>query len=194
MTYGSPIDCESQMIKKFVLSTTVAELYSFIKWFSSCQFLRGLWLYFSSEVANFHMRTDAKNLVTTARTIHLPEQRETIHIFSMLRKEACSGSIHDLAPIPSQNRLADCLTKASAKANNLITAVKTGRLLDVDTHPGFRTLVQGFLTYLIHNIDAHKGQGCFLPDCQKFLSHQLHKKDHIRRSLRELSIPRTKRN
>ena len=27
----------------------------------------------SGEIANIHMRTDAKNLVTTARTIHLPE-------------------------------------------------------------------------------------------------------------------------
>ena len=30
-----------------------------------------------------------------------------------LRKEACSGSIHDLAHIPTQNCLSDCLTKAS---------------------------------------------------------------------------------
>ena len=65
------------------------------------------------------MRTDEKNLVTTARTIHLPEQKETIRMISMLRKEACSGSIHDLAHIPTQNCSADCLTKASAKADNL---------------------------------------------------------------------------
>ena len=63
-------------------------------------------------------------------------------MISMLRKETCSGSIHDLAHIPTQNCLADCLTKASAKADNLITAVKTGRLLDVDIHPGFRSLVE----------------------------------------------------
>ena len=63
-------------------------------------------------------------------------------MISMLRKEACSGSIHDLAHIPTQNCLADCLTKASAKADNLITAVQTGTLLDVDTHPNFRTLVE----------------------------------------------------
>ena len=41
----------------------------------------------SVEVADIHMRTDAKNLVTTARTIHLPEQKETVHMISMLRKE-----------------------------------------------------------------------------------------------------------
>ena len=57
----------------------------------------------SGEVAEIHMRTDAKNLVTTARTIPLPEQKETIHMISMLRKEACSGSMHDLAHITTQN-------------------------------------------------------------------------------------------
>ena len=89
----------------------------------------------SSEVADNHRRTDAKNLVTTARTIHLPGQKETIYMVAMLRNEACSGNIHDLSHIPTQNCLADCLTNASAKADNLITAVKTGRLLDVDMHP-----------------------------------------------------------
>ena len=53
-------------------------------------------------------------------------------MISLLRMEACSGSFHDLAHIPTENCLADCLTKASVKADNLIT---TGRLLDVDIHP-----------------------------------------------------------
>ena len=100
MTYGSLIDYESQKIKKTVLST-VAELYSFMKCFGSCQFLKGLWMDMSGETANIHMRTDAKNLVTAARTIYWPEQKDTIHMISMLRKEACSGSIHDLAHIPN---------------------------------------------------------------------------------------------
>ena len=56
----------------------------------------------SGEVADIHMRTDAKNLVTTTRTIHFPEKKETIHMISMLRKEACSGNIHDLPHIPNQ--------------------------------------------------------------------------------------------
>ena len=63
-------------------------------------------------------------------------------MISTLRKEAYSGSIDDLVHIPTQNCLADCLTKASAKADNLITAVKTGRLLDVDIHLHFRTLME----------------------------------------------------
>ena len=33
-------------------------------------------------------------------------------------------------------------TKASAKADNLVTAVQTGKLLDVDIHPDFRTLME----------------------------------------------------
>ena len=93
----------------------------------------------SSEVADINMSADAKNLVTTARTIHPLEQKETIHMISMVRKEACSGRIHDLAHIPTQNCLADCLTKASAKADDLITAVKTGKLPQVDIHSNFRT-------------------------------------------------------
>ena len=64
MSYGSLVDCESQKIKRTVLSTTVAE------------FLRGLWIDLSGEDAEIHMRTDGKNLVTTARTIHSPEQKE----------------------------------------------------------------------------------------------------------------------
>ena len=41
VAYGSLIDYESLKIKKAVLSTTVAELYSFMKCFGSCQFLCG---------------------------------------------------------------------------------------------------------------------------------------------------------
>ena len=74
-------------------------------------------------------------------------------MISMRRKEACSGSIHDFAHIPTPNCLSDCLTKASAKADNLITAVKTEILLDVDTHGA-----QGLLVHLVQNIYAHKGE------------------------------------
>ena len=63
-------------------------------------------------------------------------------MISMLRKEACSGSFHDLAHFPTQKIWAGCSTKASAKADNLITAVKTGRLLDVDIHSDFRTRLE----------------------------------------------------
>ena len=94
-TRGCIIDFESHKINRTVLSTTVAELYAFQKTYGTCMFLRGLWMDISCEVAPLHMRTDANNLVTTAQTTHLPEQKETIHMIQMLRKEAISGTIDD---------------------------------------------------------------------------------------------------
>lgn len=35
---------------------------------------------------DIHMRTDANNLVTTAKTTHLPEQEEATHMIQMLRQ------------------------------------------------------------------------------------------------------------
>ena len=96
----------------------------------------------SGQKLALHMRTDANNLVTTATTTHLPEQKETIHMINQLRTEACSGSIDDLAHVVSADCLADCLTKESAKADNLLKAVNTGVLPNLDKHPPFRQLMQ----------------------------------------------------
>ena len=128
------------------------------------------------------MRTDVKNLVTTARTIHLPEQKETIHMISMLRKEACAGSIHDLAHIPTKNSLADCLTKASAKADNLITAVQTGKLFNIDIHPEFRTLMEhkAFLSTWCKTFLHTREKEVFFLNTLRSLLHKLPKKDHFR--------------
>ena len=60
----------------------------------------------------------------------------------MLRKESNSGQMHDLAHVRSEDCLADSLTKHSAKADELIKAVLTGNLLNVDAHPPFRTMLQ----------------------------------------------------
>ena len=54
----------------------------------------------SGEVANIHMRTDAKNLVTTARTIHLPQHKETMHMTSVLRSvvpQSVRKQVHTLS-------------------------------------------------------------------------------------------------
>ena len=88
------------------------------------------------------MRTDANNLVTTASTTHLPEQKETIHMINQLRTESCSGSIDDLAHVVSADCLADPLTKNSVKADALVKAVNTGVLPNVDRHPPFREMMQ----------------------------------------------------
>ena len=84
-------------------------------------------------------------------------------MISMLWKEACSGSLHDLAHISIQNCLADCLTKASAQADNLITAVKIGRILDVEFHLNFRTLMEhkAFLSTCCRTFMQKKEQNVF---------------------------------
>ena len=74
-TKGSLIDDASHKIKRTVLSTTVAELYAFMKRYGSAQFYRGLWM-------------DMTALVTTAASTRLPEQKETIHMIQ------CSGRKH----------------------------------------------------------------------------------------------------
>ena len=63
-------------------------------------------------------------------------------MINQLRTEACSGSIDDLAHVVTTDCLADCLTKESAKADNLIKAVNTGILPNVDKHPPFRQLMK----------------------------------------------------
>ena len=85
--FGSMIDFESHKINRVVLSTTVSELYSCTKCSGTCQLLRGLWTDISAARVATHMRTDANNLVTTASTTRLPEQKETIQTIHMLRKE-----------------------------------------------------------------------------------------------------------
>ena len=69
----------------------------------------------TGDILPIHLRTDANNLVTTAGSTHVPEQQETIHMIQMLRKEASSGMIDDLAHVRTAHCLADCLTKSSAK-------------------------------------------------------------------------------
>ena len=126
----------------------------------------------SGEVADIHMRADAKNLVTTARTTHLPERKETIQMISMLRKRACSGSIHHLAHISIQNCLADCMTMSSAKTDNLIPAMKTERLSDVDIHPDFTTLMEheAFLSTLCRTFMHTQRRRMFFPERVEDLS------------------------
>ena len=118
---GSPINSESQEIEKTVLSTTVAELHSVMKmfWFMPVFSVDYGWT-FQVKLQNIHMRTDAKNLVTTARTIHLLEQKNTIQMNSMLQKGSLFREIFMiLHTFPTQNCLADCLTKGISEGRQL---------------------------------------------------------------------------
>ena len=98
---GSLVDYESHKITT-TMSTTVAELGALVRCFGTCLFLKGLWADLSSEIVPTHIRTDANNLVTTAGTTHLPEQKETHHLIQMLRKESNSGALDDLAHVSSR--------------------------------------------------------------------------------------------
>ena len=146
---GCIIEYESHKINRTVLSTTVAELYAFQKVYGTCQFLRGLWMDISCHKVDLHMRTDANNLVTTAGTTHLPEQKETVHMIQMLRKEAVSGSIDDLGHIDTAHMLADPLTKASAKPTVLIDTIIHGLIKNIDNSPEFRSVLK-HKAYLVH--------------------------------------------
>ena len=151
-TKGSLIDYESHKIKRTVLSTTVAELYAFMKRYGSVQFYRGLCMDMSAQPVEVHLRTDANNLVTTAASTRLPEQTETTHMIQMLRREACSGQMHDLAHVLTQRCPADPLTEKSVSPSQMISTVQTGVLHEVDTHPPFRSTVQhkAFVTEILH--------------------------------------------
>ena len=81
-------------------------------------------------------------------------------MIQMLRKEACSGAIDDLAHVRTDVCLSDCLTKASAKSQNLRLAVETSVLPDVDMHPSFRTLMQ-HKAFLHEWLQCYVGEGTF---------------------------------
>jgi putative heme degradation protein len=113
-----------------------------MKCFGTCLFLKGLWADLSAENAPLHLRIDANNLVTTARTTHQPEQKETIHLIQMLRRESNSGVIDDLAHVVSKYCLSDALTKHSAKPDELVKVVEIGNIRCVDMHPPVRSLIK----------------------------------------------------
>jgi len=144
--------------------------------YGTCLYLEGLWQDISGTEAEIHMRTDAHNLVSTAATTHLPEQKETIHMIQMLRKEANSGRIDDLAHVVTSDCLSDCLTKHSAKPDALVKAVETGVIPNTDSHPPFRSMLEhkAYLTewifshlsspqHVISLLDEPIHESCLLP-------------------------------
>ena len=80
-------------------------------------------------------------------------------MIQMLRKEACSGSIDDLAHVRTEVCLSDCLTKMSAKSDALRKAIDTGILPDVDMHPSFRTLMQ-HKAFMLEWLVSYVGDQC----------------------------------
>ena len=109
----------------------------------------------SGEIVPIHIHTDANNLVTTAQTTHLPGQKETHHLIQVLGHEGNTGHLDDLSHIANEYCLADLLTKHTAKPDQLVLSITTGRLDQVDVHPPFRSLLKhkAFLTtWVIENL------------------------------------------
>ena len=75
----------------------------------------------TAQPIEVHLRT-ANNLVTTAASTRLPEQKETIHMIQMLRQEACSGQMHDLAHVLTQYCLAALVNKESLTGRCFVSA------------------------------------------------------------------------
>ena len=77
----------------------------------------------------------------------------------MLRRESISRSIAELAHVANQYCSSDALTKHSAKTDELIKAVETGILEQLDLHPSFRSLLKhkAFLCFwLLNSFPASK--------------------------------------
>ena len=96
----------------------------------------------SAACVAIRTRTDANILITTASTTRLSEQKETIHMIEMLRKDSSSRQIGDLAHVSSADCLSDGLTRSSAKSDALYKSVSTGILPNLDLHPPFQILVE----------------------------------------------------
>ena len=86
----------------------------------------------------------------------------------MLRKEALSGAIEDLSHVRTHVCLGDALTKSSAKPDALRAAVDTGTLVDVDLHPGVRSLVRHrafLLEWAVRYLEGPLHGKSFLCEC-----------------------------
>ena len=91
----------------------------------------------TAQPIEVQLRTDANNLVTTAASTRLPEQKETIQMIQMLRQEACSGQMHDLAHVLTQYCLADPLTNRSVSPSPLISTVCCVKLIHIPFHVNY---------------------------------------------------------
>ena len=124
-----------------------------MKTFGNSLFQKGLWMDMPGEVLPIHIRIDANNVCTTAAKTTLPEQKETIHMITALRREACSGAIEDFSHVRTQFQMIDCITKQQASGRCLDKAVEQCTLIGVDQNPSFRKKLQtkheAYLAYWI---------------------------------------------
>ena len=87
-------------------------------------------------------------------------------MMSLLRKEACSGNIHDLSHIPTQHCLADCFSKACKGRQFDFTAVKTGEIAGTSWNTHGTQALSTWCGTFMHT----SGEGYFIPECPENLS------------------------
>ena len=96
----------------------------------------------------------------------------------MLRHESNTGHLDDLGHIASEYCLADPLTKHTAKPDQLIKTIETGRIENADVHPPFRKLIKhkAFLTnWLIDTLDEpHQIVTFFCKDVSEYIFAMFH--------------------
>ena len=98
-------------------------------------------------------------------------------MIQMLRKEACSGAIDDLAHVDTAKCLPDCLTKNTAKPDELLATVNTGVLRNVDMHPPFRTMLKHkayFAEWVLHVLNNPYEVEDVLQEPMAFYIRQVH--------------------
>ena len=175
MSYGSLIDYESQKIKKTVLSSTVAELYDFMKCFVSCRFLRGLWMDLSGEVADIHMRTDAKNVVTTASL----NKRRQFTWSPCWERKPVQGVCRIFFTF--QCRIVQQISWRTHQQRQIIWLQRWKPGIVGCWHPSHSWNTHGtqhLLVYMVQDIYANKGEGCSLPKWFEGISRTNSTKNH----------------
>ena len=109
-------------------------------------------------------------------------------MISMLRKEACSGNIHDFAHIPTQNCLGRLFDEGISKGRQLDHSGEKWEI-HVDIHPNFRTLMEhkAFFSALCSTFLAQEKMMFSSWILWRFLLHQIYENDHSHVMLGEKS-------
>ena len=140
------------------------------------------------KLQTFTWGVTQRTLVTTARTTHLPELKETIHMIFLCKRKPVQEVFMILLTFQHKIVWQFVWQKSSAKVDNLFTPVKTWKLLEVDVHPNFRTLMEhkDCLSTWCKQF-MHTREKMFSSwRLQGFLRHQLHWNDHSKWCLWEL--------
>ena len=78
------------------------------------------------------MYTDCKNLYEAVHSTALVDDAWLIPDIAVIKDALCNGTVSSLRRVSSENMLANCLTKAGASPDLLMTVLQTGKYLLLD--------------------------------------------------------------